>query len=188
MYLSLRNTLGFAVLAGAAIASWYLGSDGLPTTDAGDVTPSGPLGYYLRDADISVMDADGSVLYRISADAVEERPAENRTVLSRVQVRYSPVADVPWEVSAELGEIPTNERYLDLSGTVELSSAAQPGREATVIQAPRIRFAPDDYLATTETPVSVVLGTERLEAVGMRADLKSDFLELESSVHGQFNP
>lgn len=188
MYLNLRNTLGFAALATAAIASWFLGGNGVAPMDTEGNAPDGPLGYYLRNADISVMDVDGNVLYRISADAVEERPAENRTVLNRIQVRYSPVADVPWEVSAEIGEIPTDERYIELSGTVELSSTAEPGGETAIIQAPRIRFAPDDYLATTEAPVSVLLGTERLEAVGMRADLKGDFLELESSVHGQFNP
>lgn len=188
MHLNIRNALGFAVLAGIAISSWYFSRPRLGPVGAVDGPPTGPLGYYLRDADISVMDVDGSVLYRILADAVEERPAENRTLLDRVQVRYSPAADVPWEVRAETGDIPTDERYIELSGGVELSSTAEPGAEPTVIRAPQLRLAPDDFLATTDTEVSVLLGEERLQAIGMRADLKGDFLELESNVHGQFNP
>lgn len=128
------------------------------------------------------------MLYRISASAVEERPAESRTVLADVTIVYSPLADVPWEIRADSGEIPDAQRFLELSGSVELATTESASGESTQIRAPRIRFSPDEYLATTDTDVSVSLGTERLEAVGMIADLKDDYLELESSVHGLFNP
>lgn len=188
MYLNLRNLLGFGVLAAAVAGSWYWGrvrvAPDLPVVGG----EAGPLGYYLRDANISIMGEDGDVLYEISAAAVEERPAENRTVLSSVSVRYSPAAEVPWEVRADSGEIPNNERYIELSGAVRLASTGESGREPTIIQAPRLRFTPDDYLATTDTGVSVQLGAERLDAIGMNVDLKGDYLELESTVHGLFNP
>jgi lipopolysaccharide export system protein LptC len=183
-----RNLLGFGLLAGLAVGSWYFSRTGLGPTPVADEGADRPLGYYLRGAEISIMDVDGSILYRIRAQAVEERPAENRTVLSRVHVRYSPAADVPWEVRAESGDIPADERYIELSGDVELSSAGEAGGEPTIIRAPRLTLAPDEFLATTDAPVSVLLGEERLEAVGMRADLKGDFLELESGVRGQFHP
>ena len=188
MHLNARNVLGFGVLATLAIGSWHLSRAPLGPPSVVDERAGGPLGYYLRGADISIMDVDGSILYRIVAEAVEERPAESRTVLSRVHVRYSPAADVPWEVRAESGDIPADERYIELSGDVELSSAGEAGGEPTIIRASRLTLAPDDFLATTDAPVSVFLGEERLEAVGMRADLKGDFLELESGVRGQFNP
>ena len=134
------------------------------------------------------MDEEGHILYEITAGAVEERPDENRTVLIRVHVRYSPIAEVPWELSAEGGEIPTDERVLQLSGAVELVSTDELSGEPTIIRTPTLRFAPDDFMASTDSEVTVVLGGERLEAVGMSADLKGDYLQLESSVHGQFNP
>ena len=188
MHLSLRNLAGIAVLAAAVIGSWYWSHEAVVLDEAASGGPSGPLGYYLRDARISIMDDEGHILYVISASAVEERPNENRTVLDRVYVRYSPAADVPWEISADSGEIPNEAQYIELSGGVELVSTAEPGNEPTVIRAPRIRLAPEDYLASTEAEVSVVLGTQRLDAVGMSADLKGDYLELESNVHGLFNP
>lgn len=187
MYISYRNVLGFAILAAAAIASWYWSRDTTVLDVGADDGPSGPLGYYLRDATIKVMDEDGSVLYEISADAIEERPDQNETILSGVFVRYSPATDVPWEVSADNGVIPSDERFIELSGGVELSSIPDDQTERTVIQAPRLRFAPDDFLASTDTTVSLVLGEERLDAVGMSADLQDDHLELESNVHGQFD-
>ena len=186
MYLSYRNLLGFAILGAAALASWYWSRDASVLDVGGAAGPAGPLGYYLRDAAIKVMDENGSVLYEISAQAIEERPDQNETVLSGVFVRYSPTTDVPWEVSADSGVIPSDERFIELSGDVELSSIPDDRNERAIIRAPRLRFAPDDFLATTDTTVSLVLGEERLDAVGMSADLQDDLLKLESSVHGQF--
>ncbi|MDH3506708.1 MAG: hypothetical protein OEQ25_06145, partial [Gammaproteobacteria bacterium] len=61
MYLTPRNVLGFAILGAAAIASWYWSRDTIVLDDSGDDGPAAPLGYYLRDAAIRVMDVDGSV-------------------------------------------------------------------------------------------------------------------------------
>ena len=90
---------------------------------------------------------------------------------------------VPFGVAAIEGGYMQSE----LSGDVELSSIPDDNSERTIIRAPRLRFAPDDFLATTDTTVSLVLGEQRLDAVGMNADLQDDHLELESSVHGQFD-
>jgi len=188
VYINVQNTLGFFALAAIAGGSWYFARFDIGgTADAGART-QGPLGYYLRDANISIMDDEGRVLYRIYASAVEERPAENRTLLADVAIVYSPIADVPWQIRADTGEIPEQERYLELRGSVELATTETASGETTLIQAPRLRFAPDEYLATTDADVRVQLGTERLDAVGMVADLKDDYLELASSVHGLFNP
>lgn len=187
MYLTYRNVLGFAILGAAALASWFWSRDAAVLNVGGEDGPAAPLGYYLRDAAITVMDVDGSVLYQISAAAIEERPDQNETILSRVYVRYSPTTEVPWEVSAESGVIPSDERFIELSGGVELSSIPDDRSERTIIRAPRLRFAPDDFLATTDTTVSLVLGDQRLDAIGMSADLQDDRLKLESSVHGQFD-
>jgi len=188
MYINVQNTLGFFALAAIAGASWYFARfDVGSAADTGPRT-QGPLGYYLRDANISIMDDDGRALYRIYATAVEERPTESRTILADVAIVYSPIAAVPWEIRADAGEIPEQERYLELRGSVELATTDTSSGETTLIQAPRLRFAPDEYLATTDADVRVQLGTERLDAIGMVADLKADYLELESSVHGLFNP
>lgn len=188
MYQSHRNALGFAALGAAAVTSWYFSREPAAPGLIADDGPERPLGYYLRDAAITVLDVDGGVLYEISAAAIEERPEHNDTILSRVYVRYSPRTDVPWEVSAESGVIPNDERVIELTGAVELSSIPDGRSERTVIRAPHLRFAPDDFLATTDASVSLLVGDERLDAVGMSANLQDDHLELESSVHGQFVP
>jgi LPS export ABC transporter protein LptC len=188
MYLNLRNALGFVALATAAGASWYWSSQESVLDQGAERSAQLPLGYYLRDAEISVIDADGRLLYEIFADAVEERPDEDRMVLDRVYILYTPAADVSWEVRASRGEIPTDRRHIDLIGAVELMSKPQTGSDGTIIRTPRLRLQPEEFLATTDVAVNVSFGEERLQAVGMSVYLKDDYLELESSVHGQFNP
>jgi len=188
MYTNLRNLIGLSLLAALVIASWYFSRQETALSAAGGDGAGGPLGYYLREANISIMDEDGQLLYEISAGQIEERPAENRAGLTGIRVRYSPATDVPWELSAANGEIPDDADYIELIGNVELASTSQSSGETTVIQAPRLRLAPDDFLASTDSEVSVLLGAERLDAVGLSANLKGDYLELKSSVHGQFTP
>jgi lipopolysaccharide export system protein LptC len=188
MHLNLRNLTGLCLLVAAVIASWYFSQQETARSAAGGEGGGGPLGYYLREANISIMDEEGRLQYRISADQIEERPAENRAVLTGIRIRYSPTTDVPWELSAANGEIPDDSDYIELIGSVELTSTSEASGETTIIQAPRLRLAPDDYLASTDSEVSVLLGEERLDAVGLSANLKGDYLELKSSVHGQFTP
>ena len=43
-------------------------------------------------------------------------------------------------------------------------------------------------VADTKSPVELVFGTQRMRATGMRANLKSGTLRLESDVNGRFEP
>jgi LPS export ABC transporter protein LptC len=188
MYLNPRNILWFSCLAGAALLSWYFSRED-PARDR----PSGrrdtsPLGYYLTDAALLGTDEDGRVLYRVWAGRAEERPDEDRLVLSDVRVEYQPALDVPWKLRAGSGEARTSESYLDLSGSVELAREPQDGGERTVVRTRRMRLEPETFVASTAEAVSVIFGDKRLDAVGMRVDLKDDLLELESDVHGEFFP
>jgi len=188
MYANIRNTLALGALVAAAVGSWYWSQDAARSAAEGDPGSTASLGYYLHDAQIAVIDSGGSVLYEIIAESVEERPDENRALLRRVAVQYNPAAEVPWLIRAEAGEIPNEQRYIDLTGGVELRSMPGSSRQATIIESENLRLTPDEYLATTDAAVSVLFGEERLDAVGMNVDLKGDYLELNSNVHGQFTP
>ena len=188
MYLNLKNVLGVTLLISIAILSWLWNRRNVDDEPRLAPTRSGPLGYYLSDAQILGTDADGRPLYRVLAGTVEELPDERLLVLRDVTVEYQPGNDVPWMLRATRGEVPINASYLDLSGDVELATSLQDGVGATIIRTEQLRLEPQIYVAETSAPVSVFIGDRRLDAVGMRADLKADHLALESNVHGQFRP
>ncbi len=187
MYPNLRNVVIFSLLSGAAGASWYWGRVGTANAPPGALREPLPLGYYLTDAEITGTDEQGQLLYRIRAERAEERPNENRLLLSDVRVEYRPEENVPWLLTADAGEAPADESYIDLRGTVELAS--EPGNgDRTIIQTQALRFEPRDLIASSDDSVSLFVGSRRLDAVGIRVFLRDDRLELESSVHGEFSP
>jgi len=188
MHLNVRNLLYIAFLIGAAGSSWYWSRVGPADSQPGVLSRSLPLGYYLTDAAILGTDEDGQLLYKIWASRAEERPNEDRLLLSRVRVEYSPVADVPWLLTADSGEAPADHSYIDLNGAVELVNERRDDGERTIIQTQALRFEPETYVARSEDTVSVFLGEKRLDAVGIKVYLRDDRLELESNVHGEFNP
>ncbi len=188
MYLNLRNVFVFVVLTAAAASSWYWSRTGTADNQPGERRESFPLGYYLTDAEISGTDEDGRLLYRIWAGRAEERPDENRLFMSDVRVEYRPVEGVPWILTADAGEAPTDESYIDLRGAVELANVPLDAGDATVIQTQALRFEPETFVASSDETVSLFLGAHRLDAVGIKVYLRDDRLELESSVHGEFSP
>ena len=168
--------------------SWYWSRAGTTETQPREVRESLPLGYYLIDAEILGTDEEGRLLYKIWAGRAEERPDEERLSLSDVRIEYRPVENVPWLLTADSGEAPTDQSYIDLSGAVELANAPPDQEERILIKTEKLRFEPEIFVASTEEAVSLFFGAKRLDAVGIKVYLRDDRLELKSSVHGEFDP
>ncbi len=188
MHPHFRNLFATAFLIAAAGLSWYWSRAGTAEVQLEEVRESLPLGYYLIDAEIFGSGEDGRLLYNMWAGRAEERPDEDRLLLSDVRIEYRPAENVPWILTADFGEAPTDQSYIDLSGAVELANAPRDQGERTLIKTRKLRFEPDTFVASTDASVSLFLGAGRLDAVGIKVYLRDDRLELESSVHGEFNP
>ena len=143
-------------------------------------------GYYLRDAAIVGTGEDGSALYRIQAASAVERPDDQRLLLSDVTVEYQSEVNVPWVLTAAGGEAFLDQTYLDFNGEVELTRSGDDDLRPMVIRTMTLRLEPESFEVHTESPVILIIGGERLDAVGLNANLKAESLALESSVHGVF--
>jgi len=186
--MSLRNVLAAGALACAAAATWYWSRPPAPAPAARAANDTAPLGYYLRGARITGTDDDGRITYMLTAEHAEERPAEERLELLGVRIDYRPESEVSWQVRAARAAAPKSGSHLELSGEVELRDEPVDGRPPTVIRAETLRLAPDEYVAETSAPIEVTIGNDVLRAVGLKADLKHDHLQLESEGHGRFVP
>ena len=188
MHPHVRNLLVTASLATAAGLSWYWSRAGTAETQPRAARESLPLGYYLIDAEIFGTDEDGRLLYKIWAGRAEERPDEEPLSLSDVRIEYRPAENVPWLLTADSGEAPADQSYIDLSGAVELANVPRDQGERILIKTQELRFEPETSIASTEEAVSLFLDAKRLDAVGIKVYLQDDRLELISSVHGEFDP
>jgi lipopolysaccharide export system protein LptC len=187
MNLSLASVLRVMILAVAVAITWFIARRQQVTEVPGPIRPLPP-GYYLKSAVLSGTDASGQLIYNIAAELAEERPAENRVLLTQVRVNYRPETQVPWDVTSDRGIALLDQSTIELVGSVELSSAPLPPETETVVFTNSLRLKPDQFVAETEEPVRIQMGGRELRATGMIAHLKEDRLELQSNVNGQFRP
>ena len=186
MHLSVRSSIGVLVLISAAVATWLASRHTTaPRADLGGARRA-PLGYYLRNAVLLGTNQDGMIFYRVHAGLAEQRPDKEGLTLSDVRVDYQDTEHVQWKLSAEHASAVDGDSSLDLKGHVRLTSEPSDGEPGTVIETDALRLEPRRFIALSESPVRISIGKIVLTAMGMKAHLKDDTLELESQVHGQF--
>jgi lipopolysaccharide export system protein LptC len=176
------------LLAAAALVTWYFGRPAPSAKPRAADSRAYPLGYYLRDAVLLGTDDQGRISYRLHAGLVEERPDEARLALENVRFEYEPSEKIPWTIIAARGEAPIGDErpYVDLSGNVELTRAPAAQGAPTRVDTEMLRLVPDEHLASADGPVQISVGGNALDAVGLKAFLEDDRVELESQVHGRF--
>ena len=187
MHLSVASVVRVVLLLVAVAVTWSIARQQRVEEAAEPVRPLPP-GYYLKSAVLSGSDETGQLIYNVSAELAEERPAENRILLTKVRVDYRAEAQVPWKISSDTGIAQLDQSFIDLFGAVELSSAPLPPETRTVVFTDSLRLQPDQFIARTEDQVLIQMGGRELRATGMVAYLKDDRLELQSNVNGQFRP
>jgi len=182
----LRNTVVMVVLAILAAALWVATWDRQDATPPVErVKPTGPLGYYARGARLSGTDEQGRLTYRIFAERLDEVPGEGRLQLTGVNVDYQPADETAWSLTAASAKYAWDGSQIDLDGNVEARSKPAAGSHPVTITTQQLRLSPDTSSAESDGKVQVRVGDLQLNAVGLRADLKGDTLELESVEHGR---
>ncbi len=182
----LRNLLLFGLLITAAGLSWLL----RPAAESDELS-AGPTGsergFYMLDAVFSGLDETGEVVYRLAAARIEGSDSPERMSFHDVQITYGPEKEIPWHITAETAQRPTAEEKLELTGVI-IESIADPPEEKTRIEAANLELVPAEQLATTNGPVRLSIGANRIDAVGLTADLRNESISLESGVSGRNTP
>jgi lipopolysaccharide export system protein LptC len=185
--LDTRTLTRLVLLAIAAFASGLLLSrleDDQPTAER---RPRLGAGYYVESAELTGTADDGSVLYRVQTDQATEQLDDGSVTLDGVRIVYTAGESVPWTLRANRGRIPPGGNMLELLDEVVAVTQEGSGERAT-IRTDYLRLEPDEYVAYTDRKVTIDYSGSRLFAVGMRAYLKEDRLQLLSNVNGKFLP
>lgn len=188
MHRPLRNALVLCLLAAAAAATWYWSRPLTPEPTAAGAGGYTPPGYYLRDAVVMRRDAEGRPLYRIHADFARDRPEHDTLLLDGVRIEYRDEEAIPWRMRAAQAALHGGQRTLELQDGVELVREANEAARRVVIRTERLLLDPDRHFASAPGEVVFTTGSSRLTATGLEAFLKEDRVELESNVHGRYQP
>jgi LPS export ABC transporter protein LptC len=166
----------------AALVQWRL-VDRAPAKAAADVVRPG---YFLTGVDLEEFGADGQVRIGLQSISANEDPATGIVRLSEVAVDYHTPTGRLWHLTSNEARVPPGGRVVEFEGDVRLTG--EPGEDPFAAELYTARLALDTEAETADTRSSVELamGTHRLRALGMRADLKAGTLHLESDVNGRF--
>jgi lipopolysaccharide export system protein LptC len=148
-------------------------------------SPELGIGYYVNDATLTGTGDDGHVLYRMSAARVVQQPANGTVTLENVAVNYDPATSIPWRLTADTGEVLGDGKMIALSGNV-VAATREANSPSATIRTDYLEFDPASDIASTDRKVVIDYAGSTVHAVGLRALLREDRLQLRADVAGHY--
>lgn len=183
---SALNRSVVTVAASAAGLALLYGLFGAPGDDFETSRADEQRGYYVLDATLTEMGADGTPRVVVHAKSIEQQLADQSVLLSDLSLDYKTQSSGTWTVTANQGRMPSDRGSLLLSGDVKVTGTE--ARGSAVIRTDRLAYNTTSSVIQTADPVSVTFGEHELRGRGLRVVLNDGTLRLESNVHGRFNP
>jgi LPS export ABC transporter protein LptC len=174
---------GFVALI-AALVQWRVVQRDPPADDGAPGRP----GYYLTGVDLEEFGTDGSLRIGLRSISATEDPASGVVRLTDVAVDYHAPTGREWNLTSNEARVPQGGRTVEFEGEVRLTGRPTADPRAVELHTPRLALDTVDEIAETRSPVELAFGPHRLRALGMRANLTTGTLRLESDVSGRFAP
>ena len=143
-------------------------------------------GYFMVDATLTEMGADGKPRMVVQAQQIEQQLADDSVEMRDLRLNYVTGDAGIWNVTASRGRMPPDRRSLILAGDVTVTGSEDQG--SPVIVTDQLTYdTAADYIQTPEF-VTVRFGRHVLGGRGLRVNLNAGTLRLESNVNGRFTP
>ena len=143
-------------------------------------------GYYLTDATLTEMGADGHPRLVVRARSIEQQLSDQSVLLKDLKLDYRTETNEMWTVTSKDGRMPPDRQSLLLEGDVVVTGATRRG--SPVIHTDTLSYDTATNLIQTSDVVNIRFGHNDLRGRGLRANLNSGTLQLESNINGRFQP
>jgi lipopolysaccharide export system protein LptC len=181
-----RGSIALAILLAAAAAALWLFVLREDTQAPSPTIESADLGYYLRDARLVGLDANGRPLYTLNAARIEQRASDGSVSLRQLTLDYAAESQTPWTASADTGRIPASADVIELEGNVRLRRTGPADAVPLEIDTTELELDVRERIARTQATVDLVQGGDTLTATGLEADLQGEKVKLGSRVRARF--
>lgn len=192
--MKLRLLGAAVVVALAALAIWVAGTG----TSKGPTTTSeeeagNTYDYEAQDVVVRQMGADGELQYEIEAKQVTQLPRNGRISAQELVMRHDPPGSPAdgaerWTLTADRADLPELGGAITLEGDVQASGRPQDSRTLLTLQTDLLTYDLESRTLATDSVVELTAGRDKLTGRGLRANIKSGTVALESDVHGTLAP
>lgn len=179
-----RLVTAAACAAGLALAYGIFGGSAEDDVTVGAADEE--RGYFVRDAVLTEMGADGAPRIVLHSRSIEQQLSDMSVRLEDLELDYKSPDAGTWRVTAERGRMPPDHGSLLLSGDVTVTGTEAHG--TAVMRTDSLAYNTTSGIVQTADPVTVRFGPHELTGRGLRLVLNEGTLRLESNVHGRFNP
>lgn len=183
-----RRALLLAVAAAAALvtALWlWLDRDPAAPERPPDA-PESPA-YTVENFAAVTLNPQGRPDYRLEAPHMAHYRGQNALDLTEPYVLVFREEGAPWQLRAERGWVLEDEDRVYLHGRVTVHRPASAAEPAVDLETREVVLQPRAKLAATDAALDATRGLERVQAVGLRADLASGQFELLKDVQGVYH-
>ena len=178
------GTFVFLIVA-ALISSLLLNRSQQPVNET--LSDKLSLAYYLDSAELSGTDSNGEMLYQVWTDHATQITDDDSIAMRKIRMIYTPNGPQAWHLQADSGRIPADASVIELNGNVVVKSE-QTNIAATIILSQHLVLDPATRKAQTHESVVVKYNGQKINATGLKADLKNNRLQLLADINGSFAP
>lgn len=180
------TTLFPLMLAGfLAGMSYWLELASRPTHSRGDGSQRHDPDYIVENFQVRRFDDAGLLQNTLLADSMRHYPDDDTTVVARPRLTYHRAP--PTAIVAREGRIDGTGEHVELIDEVRVTRAGAAGKPPTVLTTTRLDAYPEEEVARTSVPVTIVQGKSNITGNSMSADNKTGTYVLDGAVRGVFH-
>ncbi|MDP1605172.1 MAG: LPS export ABC transporter periplasmic protein LptC [Rhodocyclaceae bacterium] len=141
--------------------------------------------YIIENLTVRRFDPEGALQHTLHAASMHHYPDDDSTVIQSPQLTWH--RQTPTLLTAREARLDSAGKHVQLIGDVRVTRGGLGDRPATVLATAHLDVFPDDELATSPLPVTIVQGRSNISGGGLSANNKTSIYVLEGPVYGIFD-
>lgn len=143
------------------------------------------LDYVLRDFELQFFDEFGQPTLNMVAPLLRNDPTLQMGTVEQPLVRLNQ-ADAVWNLTADLATVTADKEHVQLIGQVQVKRSEPETGNWIELTTREVQIEVTPQTATTDQPVSIFDGFNRVDAIGLELDMKTKTYKLKQKVRANY--
>ncbi len=182
----LARAMPLFLLLALAVLTFWLDHKVQQPADSGDPALRHDPDFVVEGFSSTRMNPDGSQRYTLTATKMLHYPDDNSTQLFTPDFIYFDPTRAPVKIRADTADVSANGENAYFNGDVRLTRAPYAEHPELRMTTTYLHIIPDQNLAKTDKPATLIEGNSTVSAVGLEFDQQNDSLKLLSQVKAHY--